>query len=141
MRALPGQPVRGPLRVRRLNRLRAERKGGAEPLIEQREFVGQQSASGSRERLPDEQRTRIGSRLLRRGREHREDGERGAARRLVPRAVHLLENQRGGVPRHGRNDQRGDDSQYFKTVWTCSPTSFDRPSSATSSMRNASAWT
>src|SRR5262249_13041334 len=48
VRALPGEPVRRPLRVRRLQLLRRERKGRTECAVDRGELVGQQRSSSAR---------------------------------------------------------------------------------------------
>src|SRR5207249_6478933 len=73
----PREPVRAPLSVRRLQELGCERKRRAGRAIERIELFRKKLACGPRERLPDQERSRI---LLRRA-SCRERGEEGGVAR------------------------------------------------------------
>src|SRR5580765_2943843 len=142
MCALPRQPLGRPLRVCRLYPLRAERERPTARCIQQREFRGQHLTRGARERDPRHQHARIGvsgSDSRRERLQHRECASARGLGSCGPQFRH--ERARRPQDRRRYDDRRRDRDQYWRTAETCSPASFARPFSATSSIRNARPWT
>ena len=149
VRALPRQPVGGPLRVRRLDPLAVN--GNVPPAARSSaaNSCGKQLPRRLRERLPDAgTRADRAARGERRREQRQQRGDRSRAlprrsraARSSPAICSAAHDDRRGDDQRGQHDHGSRPGQYCSDACTCSPASLARPFSATSSIRNASACT